>query len=114
MIPSSALLSRRLKLRQLLLLRALGETRNLRRSASALNLTQPAATRLLQELEAALGLQLFERSRRGMAPTPYGEAMIRHARAVLADLDGAREELAALAEGSQGRVVVGSLVSTSS
>ena len=114
MIPSSALLSRRLKLRQLLLLRALDETRNLRRSASALNLTQPAATRLLQELEAALGLQLFERSRRGMAPTPYGEAMIRHARAVLADLDGAREELAALAEGSQGRVAVGSLVSTSS
>jgi DNA-binding transcriptional LysR family regulator len=114
MIPTSTVLTRRLKLRQLLLLRALGNSGNLRRSAATLNLTQPAATRLLQELEATLGLVLFERSRRGMAATPYGEAMIRHARAVLADLDSARDELAALADGSHGRVAVGSLISTAS
>jgi len=114
MIPSASALCRRLKLRQLLLLRALRESGNLRRSAAALNLTQPAATRMLQELEAALGLKLFERSPRGMAPTAYGEAMIRHAGAVLADLDSAREELAALADGSRGRVAVGTLMSTAS
>ena len=114
MIPSTAILSRRLKLRQLLLLRALAASRNLRRSAAALNLTQPAATRMLQELEETLGVKLFERSTRGMVPTPYGEAMIRHAAAVLADLDSAREELSALSEGSHGRVAVGTLTSTAS
>src|SRR3990170_3396374 len=110
MIPNAALLYRRLKLRQLLLLRALRDSGNLRRSAAALNLTQPAATRMLQDLENTLGLKLFERSQRGMAPTPYGEAMIRHAGAVLADLDSAREELSALADGSHGRVAVGTLM----
>lgn len=114
MIPTLSALSRRLKLRQLLLLRSLHETGNLRRSAAALNLTQPAATRMLQELEAALGVRLFDRSPRGMAPTPFGEAMTRHAGAVLADLDSAREEIGALASGSRGRVAVGTLMSTSS
>lgn len=114
MTPAAAALYRRLKLRQLLLLRALADSGNLRRSAAALNLTQPAATRMLQELESTLGLKLFERSPRGMAATPYGEAMIRHAGAVLADLDSAREELAALADGSHGRVAVGTLMSTAS
>ena len=114
MIPAPALLYRRLKLRQLLLLRTLGANGNLRRSAAVLNLTQPAATRMLQNLEATLGLRLFERSQRGMVPTPYGEAMIRHAGAVLADLDSAREELSALADGSHGRVAAGTLMSTAS
>jgi DNA-binding transcriptional LysR family regulator len=114
MIPNAQALARRLKLRQLVLLRALGDSGNLRRSAAAVSLTQPAATRMLQELEETLGLKLFERSPRGMAPTPYGEAMIRHAGAVLADLDSAREELTALAEGLHGRVAVGTLMSTAS
>jgi DNA-binding transcriptional LysR family regulator len=114
MIPNAPALARRLKLRQLVLLRALADSRSLRRAAGALSLTQPAATRMLQELEETLGLRLFERSARGMLPTPYGEAMIRHAGAVLADLDSAREELAALADGSHGRVAVGTLMSTSS
>ena len=114
MIPAPPLLYRRLKLRQLLLLRTLAVEGNLRRSAATLNLTQPAATRMLQDLEATLGLRLFERSQRGMTPTAYGEAMIRHAGAVLADLDSAREELSALAQGLHGRVAVGTLVSTAS
>ena len=114
MIPNAPALLRRLKLRQLVLLRALADSGNLRRSAAALSLTQPAATRMLQELERTLGLSLFERSPRGMTPTSYGEAMIRHARAVLADVDSAREELAALADGSHGRVAVGTLMSTAS
>lgn len=114
MFPTSPALLRRLKLRQLVLLRALADSGNLRRSAAALSLTQPAATRMLQQLERTLGLRLFERSPRGMTPTPYGDAMIRHARALLADVDSAREELAALAEGSQGRVAIGTLMSTAS
>src|SRR5690606_24918347 len=93
--PLQALRSR-LKMRQLLLLNALGETGNLHRSAARLGMTQPAATKLLQDLEAAAGVQLFERSRRGMAATLHGEAMIRFANSLLAELDAVGTELRAL------------------
>ena len=99
----------RLRLRQLLLLQMLGEERNLRRAAARIGLAQPAATRLVRELEELLGVPLFERSMKGMTPTLYGEAMIRRASVVLADLDAARSEVDVLAAGSTGRVRVGML-----
>ncbi|MDO8299696.1 LysR family transcriptional regulator [Lacisediminimonas sp.] len=111
---TSWLLRSRLKIRQLLLLSSLGETGNLRRAAAELGMTQPAATKLLHELEAALNVELFERSRRGMKPTVFGEAMIRRARALLTDLDGARDEIAALSEGSLGTLALGTNSSTAS
>jgi len=72
-----------------------------------MNVTQPAATKLLREIELALGVQLFERLPRGMRATGYGEIMMRQARTVLAALDRAREEIAALGEGASGSVSVG-------
>jgi DNA-binding transcriptional LysR family regulator len=102
----------RLKLRQLQLLHALGECSSLRQAAERVNLSQPAATRLLRELESALEARLFERSKRGLSPTPLGEAMVRHALVLLADLDSARAELRALAGGANGRVAIGTLFST--
>lgn len=101
----------RLRLRQLLLLRSLGELRNLHRAAAALVIAQPAATRLVKELEETLGVPLFERSRKGMTPTIYGEAMIRHANLVIADLEAAREEIDALAAGGSGHIAVGATTS---
>jgi DNA-binding transcriptional LysR family regulator len=102
---------KRLKSRQLLLLLALHETRSLRRAASALSMTQPTATKLLQDLERNLGVQLFDRGRRGMQPTHYGEVMIRHARLVLADLDRTKLELEALSSGATGRIKIGAVIS---
>ena len=69
----------RLKTRQLLLLVALAEEGNLHRAAQVLNMTQPAASKLLKDLEDVLEVSLFERLPRGMRPTWYGETMIRHA-----------------------------------
>ena len=51
----------RLKLRQLALVVAIDTHRSLRKAAEAVAVTQPAATRLLHELEAALGVPLFVR-----------------------------------------------------
>ena len=73
----------RLKTRQLLLLVALAEEGNIHRAAQVLNMTQPAASKLLKDLEDALEVSLFDRLPRGMRPTWYGETMIRHARAAL-------------------------------
>lgn len=101
----------RLKTRQLLLLVALDEEGNIHRAAEALNMTQPAASKLLRELEAMLGVSLFERLPRGMRPTRYGEAMIRHARAVVGSLDQAQEEVMGLKAGQLGHVAVGVITS---
>ncbi|WP_042298189.1 LysR substrate-binding domain-containing protein [Paraburkholderia bannensis] len=101
----------RLKTRQLLLVVALAEEGNIHRAAAALNMTQPAASKLLRELEDMLGALLFERMPRGMKPTLYGDALIRHARAVLGSLDQAQEELTALKAGRLGHVAVGAITS---
>ncbi|PCE30013.1 LysR substrate-binding domain-containing protein [Burkholderia ubonensis] len=101
----------RLKTRQLLLVVALADEGGIHRAAAALNMTQPAASKLLRELEDSIGAVLFERLPRGMRPTLYGDALIRHARAALGSLDQAREELAALKAGHLGHVAVGAITS---
>jgi DNA-binding transcriptional LysR family regulator len=101
----------RLKTRQLLLLVALAEEGNIHRAAQVLSMTQPAASKLLKDLEDVLEVPLFERLPRGMRPTWYGETMIRHARMALASLNQAHDELAALKTGHFGQVGIGAITS---
>jgi DNA-binding transcriptional LysR family regulator len=106
-VPAGGPLRTRLKARQLALLVALAEHRSLRRAAAEIAVSQPAATKLLHDLEDVLGVPLFDRHSWGMEPTLFGDAMIRCARGVLTDLAEARDELAALASGAGGRLRVG-------
>jgi DNA-binding transcriptional LysR family regulator len=99
----------RLKTRQLLLLVALAEEGNIHRAAQVLNMTQPAASKLLKDLEDVLEVPLFDRLPRGMRPTWYGETLIRHARVALASLNQAHDEVEALKAGRFGQVSVGSI-----
>jgi DNA-binding transcriptional LysR family regulator len=99
----------RLKTRHLLLLAAMEEEGNVRRAADALGMTQPAASRLLKELEDELEVKLFDRTPHGMHATLYGEVMIRHARMVLSNLSQAHEEITALREGLAGQVQIGAI-----
>jgi DNA-binding transcriptional LysR family regulator len=99
----------RLKTRQLLLLVALAEEGNIHRAAQVLSMTQPAASKLLKDLEEMLQVQLFDRLPRGMRPTAYGETMIRHARMALASLSQAHEEVEALKAGRFGQVSLGAI-----
>jgi DNA-binding transcriptional LysR family regulator len=101
----------RLRTRQLLLAAALGREHHLGRAATELGISQPAATRLLRELEDALGAQLFERQARGMSPTAAGDVLVRYARQMLNDFGAARRELAALAAGLHGTLRVGAVPS---
>lgn len=107
-LPDTSLLMR-LRTRQLLLAAQLGETRHLGRAAAALNISQPAATKLLQQMEEQLGERLFTRAARGMQPTAGGEALIRHARQWLNDFGALRRELSALRSGLQGTLRLGSV-----
>ncbi|VWX61806.1 HTH-type transcriptional regulator GbpR [Burkholderiales bacterium 8X] len=101
----------RLKTRQLLLLVALAEEGNIHRAAHVLNMAQPAASKLLKDLEDVLGVSLFDRLPRGMRPTWYGETMIRHARIALATLQEAHDEVAAIQAGRFGQVNIGAITS---
>lgn len=106
---SDAALLIRLRTRQLLLLEALGRERNLGRAAAGLGMSQPAATKLLQQAEEAIGQRLFTRLARGMEPTAGGEVLIRYARQTLVDFGFAREQMAALRSGLRGKLRVGTV-----
>jgi len=101
-----------LKPRHLQLLVALDTFRHIGRAAASLNLSQPAVSLSLGELEKGLGLSLFERHARGVTPNAYGDCLVRHARRMLAGLEQAREELQALQAGTEGKVRVGALPAT--
>ncbi len=97
----------RLRLRNLQMLLSLAQTRNMSHSAQALHTTQPGLSKWLKELEADVGLPLFERHARGIHPTPYGEALIAHARRIEAHLDTARDDLFRMRDEGSGLVTIG-------
>jgi DNA-binding transcriptional LysR family regulator len=99
----------RLKTRHLLLISAIGQEGNINRAAEMLNMSQPAASRLLRDLEQIVGADLFDRLPRGVRPNWYGETMIRHARNALTSLSEAAEEIDALKAGRTGQVNVGTI-----
>ena len=103
----------RLKLRQLRLLVAVGIHGSIQNAARELSISQPAATKMIQDLELDFEVKLFNRTNRGVVPTIFGETLIRHGKLIFAQLSNAVQELDDLNEGNAGRVVVGTLLAAS-
>lgn len=80
--PEDVLVSR-LRFRHLELIRSLGATGSLHKTARALNLSQPAISKALVEIESSFGFHLFERSPTGVAVTPRGQAILEGATLLL-------------------------------
>lgn len=59
---------------------AVAECRNFTRAAEMLNMTQPAVSHHIKQLEDEMGFPLFIRSRAGLKLTPHGEIAVRYAR----------------------------------
>jgi LysR family hydrogen peroxide-inducible transcriptional activator len=95
-----------LTLRQLRYLVALGETGHFGRAAAAANVSQPALSVQIRELEARLGVRLVERRARRVELTPAGREALRRARRVLDDVRELRDA-ARLARGLGGRLRLG-------
>ncbi len=106
---SGSLIRSRLKMRQIALLAHLDDERCVMRAAEAVGMTQPAASKLLREIEDALQVQLFERHARGIVPTSSGEILVRHARSILSEINLAQQELATLKSGLSGQASVGTI-----
>lgn len=100
----------RLRMKQLQLLIALDEHKSLHKAASALAMTQSAASKSLSELESILDAQLFERTRAGLVPNQFGHCVIRYARLMATDLGALCEEMAQLRSGRGGRLAVGAVM----
>lgn len=94
--------------RQLRYFLAVIEHGALRRAAEALGLTEPALSKSIRQLEQSLGVQLLERSARGMAPTGFGEVLAGHARLIRAEMTHALSEIGAMRGGQAGRIALGS------
>lgn len=113
MPPSSSVLFGRLiakaRLRQLQLLSSIGELHNLQQAADAVGMSQPAATHALAELEALLGMPMFERHARGMRPTPAGRALLAPIRRALRAMQDASEAVATMQGGATQLVRVGAI-----
>jgi len=77
------------------------------RAAAALHMTQPPLTLAIQQLEQRLGLLLFERTRRSVALTPAGAALLEPARALLRQAAALPALARSAAVGESGRVRLG-------
>jgi len=100
---------RRLKPVQLRLLAELASSGSLGSAASRIGIAQPAASRLLAEMEAVLGLSLHERQGRGLRLTHVGAALARRAERIEMELFDAAQEVAEAATGRAGVVRVGAV-----
>src|SRR2546430_14315251 len=91
-------------LRHLLSFREVARHLHFRKAAEALALAQPALSRQIAQLEDVLGSPLFIRSRRRVELTPAGKIFAERVETVLRSLQGATDELRALAKGEAGRL----------
>jgi DNA-binding transcriptional LysR family regulator len=96
-----------MELRQLSYFLAVAEERNFTRAAQRIPIAQPAISQQIRRLEAELGERLFVRDRRGIRLTAAGQALLPHARAMLATAAHAREAMAALSGLLTGRLAFG-------
>ena len=104
---SSAFLQRALTLRHMRLLIAVEDLRQVGRVATALNISQPAVSKALAEIESGVGVALFERTPRGMSPTAHGACLLRYAHMMTNEISRAVDELTGIEQGIAAAVAVG-------
>jgi len=100
----------RLRFRQLQLVSVLGRTHNLNAAAKQMVMTQPAATKMLQEVEDIIGSPLFERIPRGMRPTEIGQVAILYAHRAIDEAIKFLDDSRVLREGGQGVLQFGAIM----
>lgn len=105
---AAALWTRRMRLHHLDVLLAIARHGSLTAAAAALDITQPAMSQWLADIEAAAGVRLFERGRR-LRPTAYAAPLVAHAERVLQDARRTLAEVQAIRSGGSGRVRIGAM-----
>jgi DNA-binding transcriptional LysR family regulator len=97
----------RLKLRDLEMVQALAEAGSMAAAAGQLALSQPAISKAMSELEHGLGVQLLDRSSRGVVLTESGRVLLERGRVILDEVRLGMTEIDQLSDPTQGEVRVG-------
>src|SRR5215475_3630673 len=97
----------RLKLRDLDVLMAVIQAGSMGKAATLFNMTQPAVSKIVAELEHTLGVRLLERSRQGILPTPHGLALVKRGTAVFDELRQGVQDLDFLSDPTAGELRIG-------
>lgn len=103
-------LASRLKVRHMRLLVAISECGTLLKAAERVAISQPGATKALQEIERTFGQQLFDRTNRGLEPNEVGHCAIRYARLIYTDVINLGKEVEEISKGSGGHLRIGSIM----
>ncbi|MCQ9426797.1 LysR family transcriptional regulator [Pseudomonas sp. LJDD11] len=98
-----------IRYKHLVLIDTLARTRNMHTAAACMNLSQPALSKMLRDLEDLFGFALFERLTRSMAPTELGDYVVRYAQRVLADSQQFVDQVNRLRKGGHGSIRVGGI-----
>ena len=106
----SPLLLNRIRMRQVLLMLAIHEHRTLHAAAQHLGMTQSAASKMLRELEEALGETLFDREGRGLKLNAAGQAVMNSCRSLRSTMTALGHELYKLRLGSAEKIFIGSIM----
>lgn len=93
-------------LRDLSLFSVIAESKSLTRAAERNHLSLPAVSARIKDLESEAGVRLLYRTPRGVALTPAGQSLLRHARTILAEIEHMKSELQRFGEGVQGSIRV--------
>ena len=83
---------------------AVAEAGSVQGAARSLNISQPALSKSLRQLEEHLQAALFDRSARGVVLTPMGQVFYRHAREIQSEWDSSVIEISAARDGAQGEL----------
>ncbi|MHB0707197.1 LysR family transcriptional regulator [Roseomonas mucosa] len=100
-----------LNLQQLSAFLQLARTGSFSEAARQLGVSQPALSRMVQQMEETVGARLFDRTTRSVALTPTGQDLCPIAERLVAEFDSSFSELGRFIEGRRGRVAVAALPS---
>lgn len=67
-----------------------------------MNITQPALSKWLSQLEEEIGITLFERHSKGLRPSEGGKLLLQHAQRLLNDMERSQYEIARFKQGGLG------------
>jgi DNA-binding transcriptional LysR family regulator len=100
-------IGRRLRLRDLHVFRTVARFQNMAKAAAELGVSQPTISEAILDLEHAVGVRLLDRSRRGVEPNIYGQALLRRVIAAFDELTQGIHEIDHLTDARTGEVRVG-------
>jgi DNA-binding transcriptional LysR family regulator len=89
------------------ILRCCAEELNFTHAADRLHVSQPPFSKQIHDLEGELGIELFERQRKGVALTPAGKSFLIDARRILEDCDASIRKAQRISRGEIGELAIG-------